>query len=131
MVNVKCTSIYVFLQMIPRDYKIHCHCFTGYWSSAKLWLDAFPNLYIGMTPLVTYRSAKSSHGLARNIPIDRLLLETDAPYFVPRCVSINHHHLSLLRHHLGLLRHHLSLLRHHQHPYLVVVNFIFYFIFSN
>ena len=74
--------------MVPKDHKIHCHCFTGYYYNAKRWLEAFPNLYIGVTPLVTYATARPSHDLARNIPLNRLLLETDAPYFIPRCVSI-------------------------------------------
>ncbi|XP_069101687.1 uncharacterized protein [Argopecten irradians] len=69
---------------VPRNYRIHCHCFTGNYESAKKWLDLFPNLYIGLTPLVTYRTATPTHEVARFIPLDRLLLETDAPYFIPR-----------------------------------------------
>ena len=38
---------------------------------------------IGLTALVTKPSAKQSHEVARKIPLDRLLLETDAPYFLP------------------------------------------------
>ncbi len=75
-------------QMVPRDYKIHCHCFTAAYANDKLWLDAFPNLYIGLTPLVTYRTATPTHDTAMNIPLNRLLLETDAPYFIPKCVSL-------------------------------------------
>ncbi|XP_053377570.1 uncharacterized protein LOC123528711 isoform X2 [Mercenaria mercenaria] len=76
----------IMKEMVPRNWKIHCHCFTNEYKNAKLWIDAFPNLFIGVTPLVTYRTAKPTHDLARNIPINKLLLETDAPYFVPRCI---------------------------------------------
>lgn len=75
-------------QIVPRNWKIHCHCFTNSYSNAKLWINEFPNLYIGVTPLVTYRSATPTHDLARKLPLNKLLLETDAPYFVPRSVSI-------------------------------------------
>ncbi|XP_060064633.1 putative deoxyribonuclease TATDN2, partial [Ylistrum balloti] len=69
---------------VPRNYRIHCHCFTGDYESAKKWMNLFPNLYIGLTPLVTYRTATPTHEVARFIPLDRLLLETDAPYFIPK-----------------------------------------------
>ncbi|KAK3588567.1 hypothetical protein CHS0354_026172 [Potamilus streckersoni] len=76
----------ILREMVPSDYKIHCHCFTGYYENAKLWMEAFPNLYIGLTPLVTYNNAAPSHNLARFLPLSKLLLETDAPYFIPKQV---------------------------------------------
>ncbi|CAL1534539.1 unnamed protein product, partial [Lymnaea stagnalis] len=48
------------------------------------WLAPFPNLFLGLTPLITYLSAREAANTAQHIPLDRLLLETDAPYFVPR-----------------------------------------------
>jgi Tat protein secretion system quality control protein TatD with DNase activity len=87
-VQISFTLPYYF-QMVPKNYKIHCHCFTGTYESAKKWMDMFPNLFIGLTPLVTYRTATSTHEVARFIPLERLLLETDAPYFVPRKVWCN------------------------------------------
>lgn len=59
----------------------------GNFESAQKWLNLFPNLYIGLTPVVTYRTAVPTHNVARFIPLERLLLETDAPYFIPRSVS--------------------------------------------
>lgn len=76
----------ILKQMVPRDYKIHCHCFTGDFKSAKLWLDHFPNLYIGLTPLVTFRTATGARDVAKFISLRRLLLESDAPYFVPKTI---------------------------------------------
>ncbi|XP_052092716.1 uncharacterized protein LOC127729098 [Mytilus californianus] len=77
-------TLAILEEMVPKNYKIHCHCFTGNYESAKKWMDMFPNLFIGLTPLVTYKSATSTHEVARFIPLERLLLETDAPYFIPR-----------------------------------------------
>ncbi len=41
------------------------------------------NLYIGMDGPVTFEQATGLHEVARRVPLDRLLLETDAPYLTP------------------------------------------------
>lgn len=38
---------------------------------------------IGLTPLVTFPRARHLHHVAAKVPLDRLVLETDAPYFLP------------------------------------------------
>lgn len=68
------------------SHKIHLHCFTGQWKTASKFLDSFENLCIGVTPLVSY--SESVREVALKIPLDRLLLETDAPYFYPNQVAI-------------------------------------------
>jgi TatD DNase family protein len=52
-------------------------------------MSKFPNLFIGLTPLVTFRSATMTHQVARQLPLDKLLLETDAPYFLPSCFEVS------------------------------------------
>ena len=47
----------------------------------------FPGSKIGLTGVVTYRDAKGVHDVAKRIPLDRLLLETDAPYFLPAMLA--------------------------------------------
>lgn len=74
----------ILQEMVPRNYKIHCHCFTGDYSGAQRWMEAFPRLYIGLTPMVTYRQCVQTHNVARYLPLNKLLLETDAPYFLPK-----------------------------------------------
>ena len=71
---------------MPKNYKIHRHCFTGTWDEADRWLKLFPNSMIGLTPLVTNRRSFGPRSVAQNIPLNRLLLETDAPYFIPQGV---------------------------------------------
>ena len=68
---------------VPPTWPIHRHCFTGDWSTAATWLDQYPGSKIGVTGLVTYKEAVRVHEVVRNIPLNRLLLETDAPYFLP------------------------------------------------
>ncbi|XP_054709760.1 putative deoxyribonuclease TATDN2 [Uloborus diversus] len=83
--NEDCMEI--LKEVVPEDYHIHLHCFTDTWTWAEKWLDTFPNLFIGITNVVTFQSAECVHEVVKNIPLNRLLLETDAPYFIPKAVS--------------------------------------------
>ena len=53
------------------------------WKEAESWLELFPGSKIGLTGVVTNANAKAVHEVAKRVPLDRLLLETDAPYFLP------------------------------------------------
>ena len=68
---------------VPRQWRIHLHCFTGSLEMARKFLRTFQNLFIGVCGNVTYDSTRV-RTLAAGLPLDRLLLETDAPYMVPR-----------------------------------------------
>ena len=50
-------------------------------------MNLFPGSKIGLTGVVTFRDAKDVHEVAKRIPLDRLLLETDAPYFLPAMLA--------------------------------------------
>jgi len=59
------------------------HCFTGSAEELRAYLDL--GLYIGITGWICdERRGRHLLGLVREIPRDRLLLETDAPYLTPR-----------------------------------------------
>uniref|UniRef100_A0A672M9D0 Putative deoxyribonuclease TATDN2 n=1 Tax=Sinocyclocheilus grahami TaxID=75366 RepID=A0A672M9D0_SINGR len=76
----------IMKKCVPRDYKIHRHCFTNSYSVIEPFLSEFSNLCVGFTGLVTYHHAVEARDAVRKISLDRILLETDAPYFVPRQV---------------------------------------------
>ncbi len=57
------------------------HCFTEDWDMAKSALDL--NFYISFSGIVTFKNAQQVHEVARKIPEDRFLIETDAPYLAP------------------------------------------------
>lgn len=57
------------------------HCYTGSWESAKLYLDL--GLYISLSGAATFKNAPKLAEVARNVPADRLLIETDCPYMAP------------------------------------------------
>lgn len=76
----------IMKKFVPPDYKIHRHCFTNSYSVIEPFLSEFSNLCVGFTGLVTYHRAKEARDAVKKIPLDRILLETDAPYFLPRQV---------------------------------------------
>lgn len=57
------------------------HCFTEDWDMAKKALDL--NYYISISGIVTFRNAEALRDVAKKIPLDRLLVETDSPYLAP------------------------------------------------
>lgn len=57
------------------------HAFSGSAEMAKEILDL--GMYIGLGGVVTFKNARKTVEVARMIPLDRLLLETDAPYMSP------------------------------------------------
>lgn len=57
------------------------HCFSGSWETAREILNL--GMYIGLGGVVTFKNARHPVEVANNIPLDRLLLETDCPYMAP------------------------------------------------
>ena len=57
------------------------HCFTASRQLADVALSL--GLYISISGIVTFKNADDIREIARMVPIDRLLIETDAPYLAP------------------------------------------------
>lgn len=57
------------------------HCFTETWEMAKSALDM--NYYISISGIVTFKNAADLKDVAKKIPLERLLVETDSPYLAP------------------------------------------------
>jgi TatD DNase family protein len=57
------------------------HCFTETWEMAEAALAM--NFYISFSGIVTFKNADALRDVARRVPLDRLLIETDAPYLAP------------------------------------------------
>lgn len=62
---------------------VHIHCFTGSpeFVSQLLALDA--QIFVGFTGIVTFKSAQNVRDAAAIVPLEQMLLETDAPYMAP------------------------------------------------
>ena len=57
------------------------HCFTESWEVAEAALEL--GFYISFSGIVSFRNAKELKEVARRVPLDRLLVETDSPYLAP------------------------------------------------
>lgn len=57
------------------------HCFTEDWPMAQAALAL--GMYISISGIVTFRNADALREVTRQIPADRLLIETDSPYLAP------------------------------------------------
>ena len=68
---------------VPSDWPMHYHCFKGNVEQAEQWFNDYPASKIGLTGLVTFPHARQVHEVARQVPLEKILLETDAPYFLP------------------------------------------------
>jgi len=65
------------------------HCYTGNWMNAQQFLDL--GFYLGFTGVVTFPAKKTNPipqneliEVVKNCPLDRILIETDAPYLAPQ-----------------------------------------------
>ena len=57
------------------------HCFVENWEIAKRAMDL--NFYISFSGIVTFKSAQELKEVAKQMPKDRILIETDSPYLAP------------------------------------------------
>ena len=57
------------------------HCFAEDWDAAKAALDM--DFYISFSGIVTFNSAKTLKEVAKQVPLERMLVETDSPYLAP------------------------------------------------
>lgn len=61
--------------------KVVFHCFSGSAEQAKIVLDK--GYFISFTGVVTFRNAEKTRKAAMVVPVERLMIETDAPYMSP------------------------------------------------
>ncbi len=57
------------------------HCFTESWDMAKSAMDM--NYYVSFSGIITFKNAEELREVARKMPLDRMLVETDSPYLAP------------------------------------------------
>ena len=57
------------------------HCFTEDWAMAEQAMEL--DFFISFSGIVTFRNAEQVQEVARRVPLERMLVETDAPYLTP------------------------------------------------
>lgn len=72
------------------------HCFAEDLDIAQRAIDL--NFYISFSGIVTFKNAKSLQDVARVIPLDRMLIETDSPYLAPVPFRGKQNHPALVKH---------------------------------
>lgn len=72
------------------------HCFTESIDWARKFLDL--GCYISLSGIVTFKNAKEIQDVAKFVPLDRLLIETDAPYLAPVPFRGKLNHPALVKH---------------------------------
>ncbi|MHA3078656.1 TatD family hydrolase [Acinetobacter sp. ANC 5502] len=71
------------IDMIRAEQSTHgiLHCFTEDLATAKAVLDC--GYYISFSGIVSFKNAQELRDVAKHVPLDRLLIETDSPYLAP------------------------------------------------
>lgn len=62
-------------------FKALLHCFTSSRTLAQTGLEL--GLYVSFSGVLTFKNSQELRDIARDLPLDRLLVETDAPYLAP------------------------------------------------
>lgn len=57
------------------------HCFTGSWQEAQAAMDI--GFHISFSGIVTFKNAQALKEVAKQVPLERMLIETDSPYLAP------------------------------------------------
>lgn len=72
----------ILCERIPEKGAI-LHCYSENADYAKQCLDAGLNVYFSFAGNLTYRNARNLHETVLNIPVDRILIETESPFMIP------------------------------------------------
>ncbi len=68
--------------LVPQDMPAVVHCFTGSMEEAKKSLDC--NWMLSFSGVLTFKKSEELRNIARYVPLERMLIETDAPYLAPQ-----------------------------------------------
>lgn len=78
------------------DFKAVLHCFTGGIDLARRGLAL--GLYVSFSGVLTFKKADALRAVAAQVPLDRLLVETDAPYLAPEPMRGKRNEPAYMRH---------------------------------
>ena len=68
-------------EMAHGAFKAVLHCFTSSPELAQTGLDL--GLYVSFSGVLTFKNSEALRNIAKSVPLDRLLVETDAPFLAP------------------------------------------------
>jgi len=74
---------------VPRNWRVHVHAFRGTVPFLEALLEEWQHVYMGFSGIVALNDL-DSQDLVRRCPVERMLLETDAPYLPVRNAFFSH-----------------------------------------
>ncbi|WP_342252748.1 TatD family hydrolase [Spiroplasma endosymbiont of Amphibalanus improvisus] len=83
-VSIHCREAYEDTYKILKEHNVKkglMHCYLGDLETAKKFIEL--GFYISISGVITFKNAKSLQELVKNIPISKMLIETDSPYLTP------------------------------------------------
>ncbi|GGI91264.1 TatD family hydrolase [Legionella impletisoli] len=89
-------TIQVMIEENASDIGGVLHCFTESWDMARKALDL--GFYISFSGIVTFKNATQLQEVAKKVPLERLLIETDSPYLAPVPFRGKQNHPALVKH---------------------------------
>lgn len=83
-VVIHCRGDDAFLDLFtfPQNIRAVLHCFTGNLAQAKACLER--GWYISISGIATFKKSQALRDVIRELPLNRLLIETDSPYLAPQ-----------------------------------------------
>ncbi|PAV77432.1 hypothetical protein WR25_16188 isoform A [Diploscapter pachys] len=73
----------ILQEELQRDHPIHRHCYEGSLENLKKWANSFPNAKFGLKPSPLFDSDRVALQVVKELPLDKIILETDSPFFSP------------------------------------------------
>ena len=82
----------ILKENLRREHRIHLHCWTQRGEIVKEIEEYFPRAQFGVTNLINLQGKKAQEARSnvQLIPMEKLLIESDAPYFPPQGKGIGH-----------------------------------------
>eukprot|EP00928_Gymnodinium_smaydae_P082150 TRINITY_DN65556_c0_g1_i2.p1 TRINITY_DN65556_c0_g1~~TRINITY_DN65556_c0_g1_i2.p1 ORF type:complete len:495 (+),score=43.74 TRINITY_DN65556_c0_g1_i2:51-1487(+) len=79
--DAEADTLQVLKDNLPRDFKFHVHAYQGNLSMMNEAINFFPNCVFGVSTMILLANpSEGAVDVARACPLERLVLETDAPY---------------------------------------------------
>ncbi len=76
-------DLLALMQQHGQNMKVMMHCFSGTVEEAEECMALGPKVFISLAGPVTFAKAFDRHAVARAVPLERLLVETDCPFLTP------------------------------------------------
>jgi TatD DNase family protein len=86
--DAEADTLEVLRTCVPREHRVFLHSFMGSVATTNQFLEQWPNSFVGIVGALSYEGVGREtpgglHDIARALPLDRILLETDGPYMAP------------------------------------------------